>query len=120
MFEGFFYLTRSPHTRKKVYYSFMGPSIFDLHGDITALTPQEKVVLRFMETAISRINSCLIGIRAVQELLIEKGIVDQATLEKKLRAVEDYPDIELGRRVLEEMIRQSEIGAASDHPPSGA
>jgi len=94
----------------------MQRSIFDLHSDPQALTPTETILLQFMESTIKKINSCMVNIRAMQEILVEKGVVTQAQLDAKIRLVENYPDMAVGREVLMEMLKQAEVPAQQENP----
>ena len=70
------------------------------------LTSKDKVILKFMETTIDRVNSCLANIRATQEVLIEKGLITQSEFIRKIKEIERYPDMKAGREFLTELINK--------------
>lgn len=69
------------------------------------LTPKEKLLLKFMETTIERINTCLINIHAVQEILIKKGVCSLDEIKASVNDARNLPETKIGKKVLEEMIR---------------
>ena len=67
---------------------------------------QDKLLLKFMRSAIERINRSLANVYAVQQILIEKGIVTQSEMLSKIREAEELPERKVGMNVLQDMINE--------------
>ena len=77
------------------------------------LTSKEKLLLKFMEMTIERINTCLVNLHAVQELLIKKGVCSQDEIKAAVSDARNLPETKVGKQVLDEMIR--DFNAAAEH-----
>jgi len=67
---------------------------------------QDKLLLKFMQSAIERINRSLANVYAVQQILIEKGIVTQSEMISKIHEAEELPERKVGMNVLQDMINE--------------
>jgi len=62
--------------------------------------------LRFMQVAIERINTNSATIYAIEQTLIEKGIVTQNELVSKIAEAKNLPEQKVGEKILKEMVEQ--------------
>lgn len=70
----------------------------------SSLSGKESMILRFMEKAISNINTCLAGQYTLYKVLIEKGVVTEQELLSRIKEDKNLPQLKLGIQVLEEML----------------
>lgn len=68
------------------------------------LTSKEKVLLKFMEMTIGRVNTCLLNIHALQSILIDKKVITIEELRKYVNEAAQQPNLKIGRQVLNSMI----------------
>jgi hypothetical protein len=67
---------------------------------------QDALLLKFMESAIEKINRSLANIYAIQQVLIEKAIVTQSEMLSKIHEAEELPERKVGMNVLQDMINE--------------
>lgn len=73
---------------------------------------EEDLLLKFMGTTISKVNTCLANIYAIETVLIEKGITSKNEMLSRIIDAKKLPQTKLGRSVLSEMIQDT------DHKPN--
>lgn len=66
----------------------------------------QQVLLKFMELSIEKINRCLSGIYAIEQILLEKQLISQDELKNKLYDAESLPERQIGSKVLKEMLEK--------------
>lgn len=59
-----------------------------------------------MQVAIERINTNSATIYAIEQTLIEKGIVTQNELVSKIAEAKNLPEQKVGEKILKEMVEQ--------------
>ena len=67
---------------------------------------EEKLFLRFMETTIRMVNSCMARIYMLEKLVVEKGIMSKTELKKLTIEAENHPKHIQNTKVLEEMVKE--------------
>jgi len=72
------------------------------------ISKDQKVLLKFMEATIEKVNICFSNLYAIEKVLIEKGIVTEKELLSRLKESKDLPKRLLGARTLKEMIEASD------------
>lgn len=69
---------------------------------------EEKVLLKFMEMTISRINLTRATLHSLQTILIEKGIATEKELQESLNESLKQPQLLLGAKTLEAIVGEIE------------
>ncbi len=69
------------------------------------MTSSEKMQLRFMESAIERINLCLMHIHALESLSIKKGLFTEKELADEVNDARMLPQTSVGKKALLDMIQ---------------
>jgi hypothetical protein len=67
---------------------------------------KNEITLKFMEVAIDRINTNSATIYAIEQALIEKGMITQNELVSKIADSKKLPEQKIGQKVLKDMIDQ--------------
>lgn len=66
---------------------------------------QNDIFLVFMQETIEKVNRCLSSLYTIHKLLIEKGLITEKNLINRLNEDKDKPIHDLGKKVLNEMIK---------------
>lgn len=75
---------------------------------MTMISGKERMLLRFMRMTIERVNDSLMRNYATAKLLLEKGIITPQDFSDTLAEARRLPELNLGKKVLEEMLATSE------------
>ena len=67
---------------------------------------EERLILKFMGTAIEKVNSCMARIWALEKLMVEKGIAVPKDMKERVKEAEHHPTHLKNTRMLEDMIQQ--------------
>lgn len=67
---------------------------------------EEKLLMKFMETTIKMVNSCMARIWMLEKLLIEKGIAVPQDLKNRIKEAEKHPDQIGNKKLLLEMVKE--------------
>jgi hypothetical protein len=67
---------------------------------------KNEITLKFMEVAIDRINTNSATIYAIEQALIEKGVITQNELVSKIAEAKNLPEQKVGEKILKEMVEQ--------------
>jgi hypothetical protein len=65
---------------------------------------QDDLLIKFMKVAIDKINRSLANNYAIEQVLIEKGIVTQKEMIEKIHDAENLPERKVGTEVLQQMM----------------
>jgi len=64
------------------------------------------LLLKFMGATIEKVNRCLYNIHAIQQVMINKGLVTLDEMKSQVNDSEKLPEMKKGREILEEMIQE--------------
>jgi len=71
------------------------------------LSREQEVILKFMETSINKINTCLSSLLVVEQILVEKKIIDSRELLNRIKSSRELPTTNFGKQILKEMLGES-------------
>jgi hypothetical protein len=70
---------------------------------------RDDLLLKFMQTAIKKINDNSATIYALEKLLIENGTVDKKKLISEIANSKKFPEQQVGKKVLAEMLADLKV-----------
>lgn len=67
-------------------------------------TAEKLVLLKFMEKTIDRVNTVLIHVHALEQMVLQKGLVTETELLRIIQDAKNLPDRLIGMETLKEML----------------